>query len=53
MIIQGLLIAMGKKIRNACLGIVKNDWTSLFDNESIGNIFCLHAEIKLRQSNVL
>ena len=37
---------MGKPIRNACLSIVKHDWTSIFfDTEPIGGIFYLHTVI--------
>ena len=35
--VQGLLILMGKLIRNACLGML------LFDSEPMGNIFYLPA----------
>ena len=40
--ISGLLIVMGKPIRNAYLGIVKHDRNRLFSKEPIGNIFFLH-----------
>ena len=41
MSISGLLIVMGKPIRNAYLGTVKRDWTPIV----IGNLFHLHAVI--------
>ena len=43
--ISGLLIVMGKPIRNAYLGIVNMIGHRLFASEPIGNLFSLHAVI--------
>ena len=45
LVIQGLLIVMGKATRSTCLHKVKYDWTFIFGSEPTGRIFYLHAAI--------